>query len=225
MLPVNTLHPVRKPAYATYGLILLNALVFLWQLTQSNEQLNLAFMDYAAVMCKVAQNPISVDTTADIIRSMFFHIGWLHIIGNMSFLWIFGRNVENYFGTRRFLLFYLFWGFVSAYAQIIFNSNQCIPLVGASGAVSGILGSYLLLYPGTRVRMNLLIIWNFDIPALVVLGYYLVVQIFNGVLALSVNAVGGVAFFSHIGGYLAGMLVAFVYMMFKGPPERVTYID
>ena len=113
MLPVNTLHPVRKPAYATYGLILLNALVFLWQLTNTGQQLDAVFWNYAAVMCKVAQNPISVDTTADIIRSMFFHGGWAHLVGNMTFLWIFGRNTENYFGSGRFVLFYLLWGFIA----------------------------------------------------------------------------------------------------------------
>lgn len=225
MLPVNTLHPVRKPAYATYGLILLNALVFLWQLTNTGAQLDAVFVNYAAVMCKVAQNPISVDTTADIIRSMFFHIGWIHLIGNMSFLWIFGRNAENYFGSRRFLLFYLLWGFIAAYTQVIFNSSLCVPAVGASGAVAGVLGSYLLLYPGTRVRMNFLILWFFDLPALVVLGYWFLLQIFNGVLAFSLNAVGGVGYFAHIGGFIGGLVVAFVYMMFKGPPERVTYID
>lgn len=225
MLPVNTLHPVRKPAYATYGLILLNALVFLWQLTQSGVQLDAIFNSYAVVMCKVAQNPISVDTTASILRSMFFHAGWLHLISNMSFLWIFGRNAENYFGSRRFLLFYLLWGFVAAYTEVIFNSTLCIPAVGASGAVAGVLGSYFIMYPGTRVRMNLLMFWFFDVPALVVLGYWFILQLFNGVLSLGVDTLSGIAYFAHIGGFVGGLLVAFVYMMFKGPPERVTYVD
>ena len=133
MLPINTLQPVRKPAYTTYGLIVLNALVFLWQLTHSAAQLNDLYVNYAAVMCKVAATPISVDTTADILRSMFFHGGWEHIVGNMTFLWIFGRNAENYFGSKRFLLLYLFWGFIAAYTETIVNSGSCIPMVGASG--------------------------------------------------------------------------------------------
>ncbi|MCA0458568.1 MAG: rhomboid family intramembrane serine protease [Chloroflexi bacterium] len=230
MLPVNTLHPVRKPAYATYGLILLNALVFLWQLTNTGEQLNAVFWNYAAVMCKVAANPISVDTTADIIRSMFFHGGWAHLVGNMTFLWIFGRNAENYFGSGRFVLFYLLWGFIAAFAETIINSGVCVPMIGASGAVAGVLGSYLLLYPGSRVRV-LIVFFRFfpkfyDIPALIVLGYWFVLQLFNGFLTLGANTLGGgVAFFAHIGGFVGGLLVAFVYMMFKGPPERVTYVD
>ncbi len=230
MLPINTLHPVRKPAYTTYGLIVLNALVFLWQLTQTSGQLNTVFWDYAAVMCKVAANPISVDTSTDIIRSMFFHGGWEHLISNMTFLWIFGRNAENYFGSRRFLLLYLLWGFFAAFAETVVNAGLCVPMIGASGAVAGVLGSYLILYPGTRVRV-LIIFFRFfprfyDIPALVVLGYWFVLQLFNGVLSLGANTLGGgVAFFGHIGGFVAGLLIAFIYMMFKGPPERVTYVD
>ena len=230
MLPVNTLQPVRKPAYATYGLIVLNILVFIWQLTKSGAQLDAVFVNYAAVMCKVAQNPISMDTTADILRSMFFHGGWEHLIGNMTFLWIFGRNAENYFGSRRFLLFYLLWGFIAAYAETIVNSGLCIPMVGASGAIAGVLGSYLILYPGSRVRV-LIIFFRFfprfyDISAVIVLGYWFVLQLFNGVLSLGANTLGGgVAFFAHIAGFIGGLLVAFIYMMVKGPPERVTYVD
>ncbi len=226
MFPVNTLHPVRKPAYATYGLILLNVLVFLWQLTQSSIQLNVTFATYAANICSVGQNPIAVDTFAGILRSMFFHAGWLHLIGNMSFLWVFGRNAENYFGSRRFLIFYIVWGFIAAYTETIFSPSWCVPMVGASGAIAGVLGSYLILYPGTRVRMNFLLFWNFDIPALVVLGYWFLLQLFNGVLSLGANSSsGGVAVFAHIGGFVAGLIFAFVTTMFKGPPERVRYLD
>lgn len=230
MLPVNTLIPVRKPAYATYGLIVLNALVFFWQVTQTPAQLNAFYVNYAAVMCKVAVSPISVDTAADILRSMFLHGGWEHLIGNMGFLWIFGRNAENYFGSKRFLLLYLLWGFMAAFAETIVNSGMCVPMVGASGAIAGVLGSYLILYPGSRVRV-LIVFFRFfprfyDISALVVLGYWFLLQLFNGVLSLGANTIGGgVAFFAHIGGFVGGLLVAFVYMMFKGPPERFTYMD
>lgn len=146
MLPVNTLHPVRKPAYVTYGLLALNALVFFWELTQTRSQLNAAFFDYAAVMCQVARSPISPETTLDILRSMFFHGSWTHLVGNMTFLWIFGRNVEAYFGHARFLVLYLVWGFIAAFAETVINSGLCVPMIGASGAIAGVLGSYLILY-------------------------------------------------------------------------------
>jgi membrane associated rhomboid family serine protease len=230
MLPVNTLQPIRKPAYTTYGLIALNFLVFVWQVTQSPTQLNGFYVNYAAVMCKVAASPISVDTAADIIRSMFLHGGWEHLIGNMGFLWIFGRNAENYFGSKRFLLLYLLWGFIAAFAESIVNSGLCIPMVGASGAIAGVLGSYLVLYPGSRVRV-LIVFFRFfprfyDISAIVVLGYWFVLQLFNGVLSLGANTLGGgIAFFAHIAGFIGGLVIAFIIMMFKGPPERVTYIN
>ncbi|MBZ0279812.1 MAG: rhomboid family intramembrane serine protease [Anaerolineae bacterium] len=230
MLPVNTLHPVRKKAYITYGLILLNAIVFLWEVAQPPAQLNMAFRQYAAVMCEVAQNPIAPDTFVDVVRSMFFHGGWAHLIGNMTFLWIFGRNVEEYFGHRNFLILYLVWGFIAAFAETLINSNICVPMIGASGAIAGVLGSYLVLYPGSRVRV-LIIFFRFfprfyDLPALIVLGFWFVIQLFNGVAALNVDTLaGGVAFFAHIGGFVGGLLLAFIYTMFNPPPERVTYID
>ncbi|MBA3871297.1 MAG: rhomboid family intramembrane serine protease [Anaerolineae bacterium] len=229
MLPINTLVPTRKPAYATYGLIVLNLIVYVWQLTQSAAQLNGFYVNYAAVMCKVAANPISVDTTADILRSMFLHGGWEHLVGNMGFLWIFGRNAENYFGSKRFLVLYLFWGFVAAYAQTI-ATPQCIVGIGASGAIAGVLGSYLVLYPGSRVRVMIIFLGffprTFDISALIVLGYWFVLQLFNGVLSLGANTIGGgIGFFAHIGGFIGGLVIAFIYMMFKGPPERYIYID
>jgi len=230
MLPINTLQPIRKPAYTTYGLIVLNIIVFIWQLTQSAAQLNGFYVNYAAVMCKVAANPVSVDTTADIIRSMFLHGGWEHLIGNMTFLWIFGRNAENYFGSKRFLVLYLVWGFIAAYAETIVNSGLCVPMVGASGAIAGVLGSYLILYPGSRVRVMIIFFRFFprfyDISALIVLGYWFLLQLFNGVLSLGANTLGGgIAFFAHIAGFIGGLVLAFIIMMFKGPPERVTYIN
>lgn len=230
MLPVNTLHPVRKTAYITYGLILVNAIVFLWEFAQPTAQLNAAFRQYAAVMCEVAQNPIAPETVIDMFRGMFFHGGWAHLIGNMTFLWIFGRNVEDYFGHRKFLGLYLVWGVIASFAETVINSNLCVPMIGASGAIAGVLGSYLILYPGSRVRV-LIVFFRFfprfyDLPALIVLGFWFATQLLNGVASLGANTLGGgVAFFAHIGGFVGGLLLAFIYTMFNPPPERVTYID
>lgn len=230
MLPVNTLHPVRKMSYVTYGLILVNVLVFLWELTKTPGELNQAFLSYAAVMCKVAQTPIAGETAIGIFRSMFFHGGWLHLLGNMSFLWIFGRNVEDYFGHLKFLGLYLVWGFIAAFAETLVNSNLCIPMIGASGAISGVLGSYILLYPGSRVRTVIIFFRIFprtyDLPALIFLGYWFAMQLFSGFASLGANTIGGgVAFFAHIGGFVGGLLLAFIYTMFNPPPERVMYMD
>ncbi len=230
MLPVNTLQPIRNKAYITYGLIVVNALVFLWEIAQPTSALNAAFFKYAAVMCQVAQNPIAGESFLGIFRSMFFHGSWTHLVGNMTFLWIFGRNVEDYFGHRKFLLLYVIWGFIAAFAETLVNSGLCVPMIGASGAIAGVLGSYLILYPGTRVRV-LVIFFRFfprfyDVPALVVLGFWFVIQLFNGIASLDPNVLGGgVAFFAHIGGFVGGLVFAFIYLMFSKPPERVTYID
>ncbi|MBL8164529.1 MAG: rhomboid family intramembrane serine protease [Anaerolineae bacterium] len=230
MLPVNTLQPVRKTSYVTYGLIVLNALVFLWEITQPPLQLRQTFFNYAAVMCEVAQSPISVDTFTDVIRSMFLHGGWAHLVGNMTFLWIFGRNIEDYLGHRNFLILYLVGGFIAAFAETILHPNICVPMIGASGAIAAVLGSFLIFYPGTRVRVMVIFFRFFprfyDLPALIVLGFWFFVQLFNGVASLGVDTLGGgVAFFAHIGGFVGGLVIAFIYTMFNPPPERVTYVD
>lgn len=225
MIPVNALIPIRKTAYVTYGLILLNILVFLWQTVQPTTTLDSTFNDYAAVMCLVARAPLAPESLLDILRSMFFHGGWMHLIGNMTFLWVFGRHVEGYLGSRRFILFYLAAGFIAAYAETLVNSTLCVPLIGASGAIAGVLGSYLLLYPGSRIRTQVFI-FRFDLPALLILGYWFIVQLFNGVASLGAQTLGGgVAFFAHIAGFVAGMALIFLHMMRNPPPERFTYVD
>lgn len=229
MLPVNTLHPVRKPMYVTYGLIAVNALVFIWQLTLPPAELYRSYMALALVPCQVASSGLNGEVLLDTLRSLFMHGGWIHLAGNMTFLWIFGRNVEEYFGHVRFLVLYLVWGAIAAAAQVVVTSNQCVPNIGASGAIAGVLGSYLILYPGTRIRV--LIIWFrffprfYHIPALVVLGYWFVLQLFNGLLSLNTETLGGVGYFAHIGGFIGGLVLAFIYTMFNPPPRRVTYVD
>jgi membrane associated rhomboid family serine protease len=141
---------------------------------------------------------------------MFTHGGWLHIIGNMWFLWIFGNNIEDAMGHGRFILFYLLCGVVAAGAQVLMAPNSAVPMVGASGAISGVLGAYLLLYP--RVRVHVLVFLGFFVttivvPAYLMLGYWAVLQLLGGLPSLGGRDVGGVAFFAHIGGFLAGILL------------------
>ena len=143
-----------------------------------------------------------------VFTSMFVHGGWFHLGGNMLYLWIFGDNVEDAMGKPRFLVFYLVCGVGAALAQSLVTSGSAVPMVGASGAVSGALGAYLVLYPHARVWT--LVVFGFfwrvvPIPALVVLGFWIVVQALNGILTFGRGEPGGVAFLAHVGGFLAGM--------------------
>jgi membrane associated rhomboid family serine protease len=152
-----------------------------------------------------------------IFTSMFLHGGLFHVGGNMLYLWIFGNNVEDTLGHGRFLLFYLLSGIAAAAAQTVVNPGSAIPMIGASGAVSGVLGAYLLLFPHARVLMLItffVFIRFVYIPAVIVLGFWIIVQFLNGLITVSAAAAGreagGVAWFAHIGGFLAGMALLFV---------------
>ncbi|MBZ0288649.1 MAG: rhomboid family intramembrane serine protease, partial [Anaerolineae bacterium] len=220
MLPIGTVNnPTRRTPYLTYGLIALNFLVFLWELAQPQAALGQTFMQLSLVPCTVQQTALG-EVILDTLRSMFFHAGWAHLLGNMLFLWIFGTNIEDYFGRRTFLSLYLLGGFAAALTHTIIeivNSTVCypIPVVGASGAISAVLGAYLVLYPGTRIRVLVPILRFFlhqmQIPALLMLGFWFILQLFNGVAALGVDTVGGgVAFFAHVGGFIFGLVFAFI---------------
>lgn len=157
--------------------------------------------------CEVVGRAFSAEVT--LFTSMFVHAGFFHFAGNMLYLWIFGNNVEDSMGKVRFLIFYLLSGLGAAFAQILVNPASRIPMVGASGAVSGVLGAYLLLFPHARV-LTLIPLGFFtqltEIPALIVLGFWIVIQVFNGLLTSNFQG-GGVAWFAHIGGFAVGMLL------------------
>lgn len=145
-----------------------------------------------------------------VLSSMFMHGGWLHLIGNMVFLWVFGNNIEDSMGHARFVVFYLICGVAAAAVQIVVSPRSVVPMVGASGAISGVLGGYLLLYP--RVRVHTLVFLGFyattiALPAYVMLGYWILLQFLGGIPALAGVEEGGVAFWAHIGGFGAGMLL------------------
>jgi membrane associated rhomboid family serine protease len=150
-----------------------------------------------------------------LLTAMFMHGGWMHIIGNMLYLWIFGDNVEDNFGHGKFLIFYLICGIVASFAQIILDPSSVIPSLGASGAIAGVLGAYLIMFPRNRVRtiLPLGFIWTtIELPALVVLGFWIVIQIISQYTASFSNTTqtGGVAYMAHIGGFLAGVILAFI---------------
>jgi len=148
-----------------------------------------------------------------LFTAMFMHGGFAHILGNMLYLWIFGDNIEDNFGHLKFLIFYLACGLAAAFAQIALNPDSVIPTLGASGAIAGVLGAYIVMFPHNRVRalLPLGIIWTtVEVPALVMLGLWIVLQIFSQYTSSFQHSEGGVAYMAHIGGFVSGLLLSFV---------------
>ncbi len=229
MFPLKDDVPSRTFPFVTIGLIGLNVLVFLYQfsLQFSPEPAALrgaqAFLfEFGVIPCRLAGScgsPADFPSpVATLFTSMFVHGGLFHIFGNMLYLWIFGDNVEDTLGHGRFLLFYLASGVAAVLGQTLVNPTSQVPMIGASGAVSGVLGAYLILFPHAGVLTA--IIFGFfvrlvRIPAIFVLGFWIVVQIVNGVVTYSVSAPGGrgeggVAWFAHVGGFAAGVVLLFL---------------
>lgn len=229
MFPLQDINPRRRTPLITYTLIILNVLVFVWEMSLSEVDLQRAFQDLAVVPAYISRDPLSLETVLDILRSMFLHGGLEHIFGNMLYLWLFGDNIEDRLGGLLYLVLYFGSGFVAVFAQMLIDPNSTIPMVGASGAIAGVLGGYLILFPGVRVRgivplgyVSRMAEW----PAWTVLGLWFVLQLVQGFGSLGAAAQygGGVAFFAHIGGFVAGVVLTWVFMrMVPQPPaeERV----
>jgi membrane associated rhomboid family serine protease len=231
MLPLNDINPTRRFPVLTWTLIAINVLVFLWEISMPEEELQRVFLEYGVVPNNVSGDPLSLETFLDTIRSMFFHGGWAHLGGNMLYLYLFGDNIEDRFGRPLFLFLYFVCGFAATVAQIIFEPNSTIPLVGASGAIAGVLGSYLVLFPGVKVQGIVpLGFWAFftQLPAWIVLLFWFVIQVFSGIASLGASSMateGGVAFFAHIGGFVAGMLITGVFSILVPQPKRPERYD
>jgi len=229
VLPIGTLRAAHNRPYVTYGLIALNTLVFLYTAFISDAELNNVYMTFGAIPARILQNPLDPGSLLSLFTNMFLHGGWLHFIGNMFYLWAFGPNVEDHFGKPLFLGSYLLAGLGAVLGHTIIHPTSIRPLIGASGAIAGVMACYLLLYPGVKVRtyIPLFFIFGFkrDIAALFVIGFWFILQIFSGALSLGADASigGGVAFFGHIGGFVAGFLLTFVHMA-RIPPPRVSVL-
>jgi membrane associated rhomboid family serine protease len=234
VIPLKDNVPTRAFPVVTVGLIAANVLVWLWEVTGTPFEQDV--VEYGYYPCAVDGPCVDVAVGHEplwvmVFSSMFMHGGWIHIIGNMLFLWIFGNNVEDALGRVRFLLFYLAAGIAATalqtYVTLEFSSAQgaSIPNIGASGAVAGVLGAYLLLLPGARVLTAIILGFFFflrEIPAIFFLGIWFLFQAVEGGLELThPSEGGGVAFFAHIGGFLFGM--AAVYLVVKRRPLRPTY--
>jgi len=204
MIPLKDTQPSASTPVVTVLLILVNSLLFLFEASLDPYSRNHFISAYGLI-------PDRPHLSA-VVTSMFLHGGWLHVIGNMWFLWIFGDNVEDVLGHGKFLMFYLLCGVTAAAAHVLFNLASHVPVVGASGAIAGVMGAYLIKFPHARI-LTLIPIFLFfttmEIPAVLMLVYWFVVQVFSGIgnIGYSHLSQGGVAWFAHIGGFIAGMIL------------------
>lgn len=222
ILPLHDDNPTRGRPIVTVALIVACSVVFFGQVIAgpgAGERIVYAFGVIPAVLFGDAHLPPDlavVPPAASIFTSMFLHGGLWHLLGNMLYLWIFGNNVEDSMGHGRFVAFYLLSGFAAALAQILADMDSAVPMVGASGAIGGVMGGYIVLYPRVRVHMLVpigFLLTTIAVPAFLMLGYWLVVQLISGFLTLGAEG-GGVAFWAHIGGFVAGVVLV---LLFKDP--------
>lgn len=213
MFPLHDDNPTRSFPFITIGLIVACVLIFLWQLSlgSQSQKAIYAYGAIPAVLFGFKTLPPEVAivpawTTA--ITSMFLHGGWMHLIGNMLYLWIFGNNIEDVMGRFRFIIFYILCGLAALMANALPDPNSTIPMIGASGAISGVLGAYLLLFPHARVLVAIplgIFIHTTRLAAVWVLGFWFVLQIINSII--NAGQQGGVAWGAHIGGFVAGIVL------------------
>jgi membrane associated rhomboid family serine protease len=236
VIPLRDANPVSRVPIVTIGLIVACVAVFAYELgTQStggDTALESMFFQYGLVPADLTtalrgDRPDAFGQLLTIPSSMFLHGGWLHLIGNMLYLWIFGNNIEDRLGRLPFLLFYFVGGFAAAFSQVLIAPDSAVPVIGASGAIAAVLGTYLVLFPRARV-LSLVFLGFFyqllEVPALVVLGLWFGLQLIDGLASLGVeSSAGGVALFEHIGGFIAGVVVGLVLRTFGRPlpPRRV----
>jgi membrane associated rhomboid family serine protease len=232
MLPLQDLNPRHRTPIFTYVLIALNVIVFIWELSFTPEQLERMFMELAAVPANISHAPFALETLVAIIRSMFLHGGFDHIIGNMLYLWLFGDNVEDRLGGICYLILYFASGFVATFAQVLISPESTVAMIGASGAIAGVLGSYFILFPGVKVRGIIPLGWFSqwaEWPAWLVLGFWFVLQLVNGFASLGADTSygGGVAFVAHVGGFMAGVVLTWLFTALvpqPSPEERRAWL-
>ena len=213
MIPLRDVIPSRTTPFVTIGIIAVNALAFWFELSLGGSSLQRFLREYGIVPAEFAWPTL--------FSSMFLHGGWLHAIGNMWYLWIFGDNVEDQMGHGRYLVFYLLCGALAGLAQALLSPGSYVPTIGASGAIAGVMGAYFVLYPHSRV-LTLIPLFIFieiiEIPAIYFLGFWFLMQLFSGAgsIAHTAGNQGGIAFWAHVAGFLAGLAGVFVFRR----PER-----
>ena len=205
MIPLRSTERVQAKTPVVIGLIAVNMLIFLYQFSLDQFALTMFVERWGLIPDTISGNLQTIFT------SMFLHGGWLHVLGNMLFLWVFGRNVEDLIGSGRFLIFYLCCGLAAAVLQVVTNPYSHVPTIGASGAIAGVMGAYLIKFPRARIGTLVFIVvfvTTIEIPAWAMLVWWFVIQLFSGLGSLgTTNYSGGIAWFAHVGGFVAGMLL------------------
>src|SRR3954454_25026724 len=223
MIPLRDANPTRQTPFVTLSLIVACFVVFAWELGLLASGGETAIEDFighwgvvpAALTAAWSNGDYLSQPTATLITSQFLHGGWFHLLGNMLYLWIFGNNVEDRFGRAGFLAFYLFGGALAGLAQVALHPTATVPTIGRAGAIAATRGAYFVLFP--RARVTTLVFLGFfyqliDVPAILVLGFWFVLQVIDGLASVGVTQTGGVAVFAHIGGFVAGALGARIIM-------------
>ncbi len=234
MIPLRDANPTRRPAVVTLAIVIACSVAFAWELGlgagPGDVALDRLITDWGMVPARLGaawgRGDFLSSDTATLVTSQFLHGGWLHLLGNMLYLWIFGNNVEDRLGRIRFLLFYLAGGVLAGLAQVAVDPSSTAPTIGASGAIAATLGAYLVFFPGARVTSLVFLGFFYQlirIPAAIVLGFWFVLQLVDGFASLGVAQSGGVAFFAHIGGFVAGAVVAWLVSAVRatGPAGRL----
>ena len=216
MIPLRDVIPSRTPPYITITIIILNAIAWLFELNLPDD-VRQAFLTVYGVV------PADFHAST-LITSMFLHGSWMHVIGNMWYLWIFGDNVEDEVGHGRFIVFYLLCGIAAALGQVLIDPGSTLPTIGASGAIAGVMGAYFVLYPRSRVLtlIPLVIFWEvIEVPAILLLGFWFLMQLFSaGAIAVTASTGGGgVAFMAHVAGFLCGVGGIFLFRQRERPEQ------
>jgi rhomboid family protein len=220
MIPIPINDHIRRRAFwvSTFALIAANVVVFLFELSLGRNLNRLVFL-FGIVPARYTLQGLGhagpAGLMVPIFASMFLHGGWLHLIGNMLFLFVFGRSIEDRYGHLQFLLLYFLSGLAAAVTHILLNAGSAVPTIGASGAIAGILGAYAVCFPRARITTLIFLVfffWRVEIPALFLLGYWFLIQFVAGyqMLAIETATGGGVAWWAHVGGFIAGILLAII---------------
>ncbi len=223
MIPLRDKNPTKRFPYMNICIIVINVAVFAYEVSQGSaleEFIHRFSVIPADVVSSLQRHAFFETSFRGIFTSMFLHAGWLHLGGNMLYLWVFGDNIEDKLGHARYVFFYLICGVVSSALYVYVDPHSTVPTIGASGAISGVLGAYILLFPKARILtvIPIFIFLQFvELPALIVLGLWFVLQFFSGLASLGYQTAeaGGIAWWAHIGGFVAGLILIFPMRKFR----------